>query len=126
MESPASETISTLSGASPGTTQVVSAGCPSTAAPAGVQQPSHADQPADAVVDVVGAALPHAPNVAVFDTAFFHDLPEVARHDAVPGDWGAAGELRRFGFHGIAHAYLSSRLAERRALSHRGRAPASS
>lgn len=73
--------------------------------------------PALAVVDVVGAALPAAPNVAVFDTAFFHDLPDVARHYAVPGDWGAAAELRRFGFHGIAHAYLSSRLTERRGRS---------
>lgn len=72
------------------------------------------NSPALAVVDVVATALPGAPNVAVFDTAFFHDLPEVARHYAVPGDWGAAGELRRFGFHGIAHAYLSTRLAERR------------
>lgn len=73
--------------------------------------------PALAIVDVVEATFSGAPNVAVFDTAFFHDLPEVARHYAVPGDWGTAGELRRFGFHGIAHAYLSSRLAERRGRS---------
>jgi acetate kinase len=45
----------------------------------------------------------HVPQVAVFDTAFFADLPEVASAYALPRELVRKHGLRRFGFHGIAH-----------------------
>jgi acetate kinase len=66
-----------------------------------------------AVMDVVRRRLPDVPLVAVFDTAFFRDLPEPARVYALPDAWHAQGRIRRYGFHGIAHEYLSVRLGER-------------
>jgi acetate kinase len=65
-----------------------------------------------AVIDVVRDRLRDAPMVAVFDTAFFRDLPEPARVYAIPESWHADGRIRRYGFHGIAHAFLSARLNE--------------
>ncbi len=66
-----------------------------------------------AVMDVVRDRLPDVPAVAVFDTAFFRDLPEPARVYALPDSWHAHGRIRRYGFHGIAHEYLSVRLSKR-------------
>ena len=68
-----------------------------------------------AVMDAVHAHAPRAPRVAVFDTAFFHELPEPARVYAVPKSWRAGREpLRRYGFHGLAHEYLARRFAAKR------------
>jgi len=64
-------------------------------------------------MEVVRGSLPDVPAVAVFDTAFFRDLPEPARVYALPDAWHAQGRIRRYGFHGIAHEYLSVRLRER-------------
>lgn len=50
--------------------------------------------------EVLGAEVPQ---VAVFDTAFFADLPEVARTYALPHELCAKYGIRRYGFHGIAH-----------------------
>jgi acetate kinase len=47
------------------------------------------------------------PHVAVFDTAFHADLPEVARTYAVPRAWREEHGVRRYGFHGTSHAYVS-------------------
>lgn len=44
-----------------------------------------------------------APRIAVFDTAFYHGLPEVAVHYALPGAVSGRYAIRRYGFHGIAH-----------------------
>jgi len=66
-----------------------------------------------AVMEVVRGRLPDVPAIAVFDTAFFRDLPEPARVYALPDAWHAHGRIRRYGFHGIAHEYLSLRLRER-------------
>lgn len=49
------------------------------------------------------------PQVAVFDTGYYADLPEVAHTYALPRDWCAAHGIRRFGFHGIAHQSLQRR-----------------
>ena len=46
------------------------------------------------------------PQVAVFDTAFYADLPEAARTYAIPYDLAHKHGLRRYGFHGIAHQAL--------------------
>lgn len=58
------------------------------------------------------AALPDIAQVAVFDTAFFTDLPERAFVYPVPYQWYEQYGIRRFGFHGISHAYCAGRAAE--------------
>ncbi|MEW6331337.1 MAG: acetate/propionate family kinase [Pseudomonadota bacterium] len=54
------------------------------------------------------------PQVAVFDTAFYTDLPEAARSYAIPHDLAYKHGLRRYGFHGIAHQALWRRWRELR------------
>jgi acetate kinase len=55
---------------------------------------------------------PELPAVACFDTAFHATLPPEAATYAVPGAWAARWPLRRFGFHGLSHAYCARRAAE--------------
>ena len=55
--------------------------------------------------DVLGSTVPM---VAVFDTAFHRTMPEVARHYAIPRDLADRHHIRRYGFHGIAHASLAN------------------
>ncbi len=58
----------------------------------------------------IGMALqawPDVPQVAVFDTAFHHALPEHAYRYAVPEDWYRRFGARRYGFHGTSHQYVS-------------------
>ncbi|MGI8783464.1 MAG: acetate/propionate family kinase [Acidobacteriota bacterium] len=70
--------------------------------------------PADvAVIEQVQQSLPGTPVIAVFDTAFHQTLPEVARTYALPVELCARYGLRRYGFHGISHAYVSERLIQR-------------
>ena len=70
--------------------------------------------PADvAVLERVQQSLPATPVIAVFDTAFHQTLPEVARTYALPVELCARYGLRRYGFHGISHAYVSEQLIER-------------
>ncbi|MFN8169220.1 MAG: acetate/propionate family kinase [Candidatus Nanopelagicales bacterium] len=59
------------------------------------------------------AVLPSVPDVAVFDTAFHRTLPEHAYRYAVPGEWWREHGVRRYGFHGISHAIVAERAAER-------------
>jgi acetate kinase len=66
-----------------------------------------------AVADVAQRRFPGTPMVAVFDTAFFRTLPEEAKAYAVPNEWRAAYGIERYGFHGIAHEYLTARVAAR-------------
>ena len=54
--------------------------------------------------------LPDAPAVAVFDTAFHHDLPPEAAQYALPRDLAQRHHLRRYGFHGISYRYVTARL----------------
>src|SRR5439155_14020190 len=58
------------------------------------------------------AELPGVPQVAVFDTAFHATLPPEARTYPVPGRWTREWGIRRFGFHGLSHAYCAGRAAE--------------
>ncbi len=51
---------------------------------------------------------PTLPMVAVFDTAFHQTMPDVARQYALPVDLAERHRIRRYGFHGIAHASLAS------------------
>ncbi|MGO8671404.1 MAG: acetate/propionate family kinase [Capsulimonadaceae bacterium] len=56
--------------------------------------------------------LPNVPAVAVFDTAFHRTLPETAWRYALPRDLCDRLHLRRYGFHGISHQYVSGRLIQ--------------
>lgn len=49
------------------------------------------------------------PMVAVFDTAFYHDLPEYASTYAIPYELSLRHRIKRYGFHGTAHRFLASR-----------------
>ena len=57
-------------------------------------------------------ALPGIPQVAVFDTAFHQSLPEHAWRYALPAELANQHGIRRYGFHGTSHAYVSRRAAE--------------
>ncbi|MET7877285.1 acetate kinase [Micromonospora profundi] len=63
-------------------------------------------------IEVARAALPDVPQVAVFDTAFHHTLPEAAATYAIDLDTAQQYGIRRYGFHGTSHAYVSRRTAE--------------
>lgn len=62
-------------------------------------------------IQVAREALPDLPHVAVFDTAFFHDLPAAAATYAIDADVAASWRIRRYGFHGTSHQYVSEQAA---------------
>ncbi|OGP35916.1 MAG: hypothetical protein A2X88_05735 [Deltaproteobacteria bacterium GWC2_65_14] len=68
--------------------------------------------PAIASITAARKALAEVPHVAVFDTAFFADLPPARHVYALPYEWYAERGIRRYGFHGISHAYCGGRAAE--------------
>ncbi|MGO3326840.1 acetate kinase [Gordonia sp. (in: high G+C Gram-positive bacteria)] len=63
-------------------------------------------------IDAVTALLPDVPAVAVFDTAFFSHLPDESAHYALDADIATKYAIRRYGFHGTSHEYVSQRAAE--------------
>jgi acetate kinase len=63
-------------------------------------------------LDEVTALLPDLPAVACFDTAFHSTIPQSAATYALPAEWRRRWPLRRFGFHGLSHAYVSRRAAD--------------
>ena len=65
-----------------------------------------------AALDAVTAQLPDVPAVASFDTAFHATIPAAAATYAVPAEWRNRYGIRRYGFHGLSHAYGSARAAE--------------
>jgi len=52
-------------------------------------------------------AMPGTPNVAVFDTAFHQTMPEKAYMYAIPYEYYEKYDIRRYGFHGTSHAFVS-------------------
>jgi acetate kinase len=56
--------------------------------------------------------LPDVTAVAVFDTEFHATIPAYAATYALPREWNREWGLRRYGFHGISHAYAARRAAE--------------
>ena len=56
--------------------------------------------------------LPGVPQVAAFDTAFHHGLPNKSRLYAIPEIYYTRDKIRRYGFHGTSHRYVSERYAE--------------
>jgi acetate kinase len=67
--------------------------------------------PAVLGIRVARKALPDLPHVAVFDTAFFHDLPPAAATYAIDRDIAERWHIRRYGFHGTSHQYVSEQAA---------------
>ncbi|AEV71892.1 acetate kinase [Mycolicibacterium rhodesiae NBB3] len=63
-------------------------------------------------IEVAREALPDLPHVAVFDTAYFHDLPPAAATYAIDRDIATRWHIRRYGFHGTSHQYVSQQAAE--------------
>ena len=67
--------------------------------------------PAVLGIEVARKALPDLPHIAVFDTAFFHDLPPAAATYAIDRDIAQQWHIRRYGFHGTSHQYVSEQAA---------------
>ncbi len=62
-------------------------------------------------MEVAQRIFPDLPQVAVFDTAFHQTLPEHAYTYAVPAAWKEDHRVRRYGFHGTSHAFVSGEAA---------------
>ncbi|MBJ7325489.1 MAG: acetate kinase [Rhodococcus sp.] len=63
-------------------------------------------------IEVARKQLPNVPHVAVFDTAFFHSLPDAAATYAIDAAVAAEHDIRRYGFHGTSHRYVSEQVAQ--------------
>ena len=63
-------------------------------------------------VNAVSAILPSIPQVGVFDTAFHQTMPDYAYMYALPYELYAKYGVRRYGFHGTSHRYVSQRVCE--------------
>jgi acetate kinase len=63
-------------------------------------------------IRIAMASFPQTPQVAVFDTAFHQTMPPRAWRYALPADLAAELRIRRYGFHGTSHAYVSRKAAE--------------
>ncbi len=73
--------------------------------------PAH-NPPYIAAMKQLREILPEVPLVAAFETGFHADIPEANRTYAVPDEWIEKYQIRRFGFHGASHRYISVRTAE--------------
>lgn len=63
-------------------------------------------------VNAVKALLPNIPQVGVFDTAFHQTMPDYAYMYALPYEFYEKFGIRRYGFHGTSHKYVSRRVCE--------------
>jgi len=63
-------------------------------------------------ITILRELLPGIPHVAVFDTAFHQTMPEVAYLYPIPYEYYEKYGVRRYGFHGVSHRYVSQRAAE--------------
>jgi len=63
-------------------------------------------------IEAVEKMLPGIPSVLVFDTAFHQTMPDYAYMYALPYDYYQKHNIRRYGFHGTSHHYVSQRSAE--------------
>lgn len=62
-------------------------------------------------IEVARKLLPDIPHIAVFDTGFFHDLPPAAATYAIDRELAQRYQIRRYGFHGTSHRYVSEQAA---------------
>ena len=68
--------------------------------------------PANALgIRVARETFPEVPHVAVFDTAFHHNIPDHARTYGIPYELSQKYGIRRYGFHGTSHAFVAARTA---------------
>jgi acetate kinase len=67
--------------------------------------------PAVEGIEVARKMLPDVPHIAVFDTAFFHNLPAAAATYAIDRELAEKWRIRRYGFHGTSHRYVSEQAA---------------
>ncbi len=63
-------------------------------------------------INACRALMPNTPMVAVFDTAFHQTMPEEAYMYGLPYEYYRKYKIRRYGFHGTSHSYVSHRAAE--------------
>lgn len=63
-------------------------------------------------VNAITAILPNVPQIGVFDTAFHQTMPEYAYLYAIPYELYKKYGIRRYGFHGTSHRYVSQRVCE--------------
>jgi acetate kinase len=63
-------------------------------------------------LEAVSQALPGLPAVACFDTAFHSTLPDAAATYALPAAWARRWGFKRYGFHGLSHAWVARRAPE--------------
>lgn len=63
-------------------------------------------------IEACKKALPEVPMAAVFDTAFHQTMPEKAYMYGIPYSYYEKYKIRRYGFHGTSHSFVSKRLAE--------------
>jgi len=68
--------------------------------------------PSLAAIRSVQSLYPEMPQVACFDTSFHIDMPAKAATYALPRLWREQWGIRRYGFHGLSHAWASSRASE--------------
>jgi acetate kinase len=79
-----------------------------------VLAPLH-NHPALAVIEASREAFDaETPMIAAFDTTYYVEMPEVATRYAIPREISDRYEIRRFGFHGLAHGYMARRYQELR------------
>ena len=63
-------------------------------------------------IRAVNALMPHVPQVTVFDNAFHSTMPDYAYLYAIPYELYKKYHVRRYGFHGTSHRYVSQRVCE--------------
>ncbi|ADL12530.1 acetate/propionate family kinase [Acetohalobium arabaticum] len=63
-------------------------------------------------IEVSQELMPETPDVAVFDTAFHQTMPAKSYMYALPYEWYEEHDVRRYGFHGTSHKYVSKRAAK--------------
>ena len=68
--------------------------------------------PSLAAISALRSLRPDLPQVACFDTSFHADLPAKAATYAVPSTWRDRWGIRRYGFHGLSHAWASRKAAD--------------
>ena len=63
-------------------------------------------------IKAVDELMPNVPQVTVFDNAFHSTMPDYAYLYAIPYEWYTKYHVRRYGFHGTSHRYVSRRVCE--------------
>lgn len=71
-------------------------------------------------VSAISAILPNVPQIGVFDTAFHQTMPDYAYMYAIPYELYKKYGVRRYGFHGTSHRYVSKRVCEYLGVSPEG------